>query len=104
MKSKITYYSRFSDKFAREANIPKATTKTITIFTIDQRNQAVYLYEELTRAEKVWVKVDDEPVRIVKADDLNYEFDEVEFAQMLLVSENISDSVHEKTINWLSFR
>lgn len=88
---KITHYYRYNSRVAEVYGLPLAMIETRHIrgdypITGDLAAHMVSI-SKMYNADKVWRKIDNEPITIIKSRDGNNEFDEQEFIQMLFLAE-----------------
>lgn len=86
---KIIHYYRYNSYVAEVYGLPLAKIETRYIRGDSPdgdilRQMPMY---NMMNADKVWQKIDNDPITIVKARDGKFDFDEDEFAQMLFVAE-----------------
>ena len=86
---KIIHYYRYNSYVAEVYGLPLAEIQTRHIrgdypFKDDTN---IGPMRKMYTADKIWRKIDNEPITIIKSRDGNNEFDEQEFIQMLFLAE-----------------
>lgn len=87
---KVTRYYRYNSHVAEAYGLPLAEIETRYIRgdypvadDLNRMSSTIKMYN----ADKVWQKIDNEPITIIKSRYGNDEFDEQEFVQMLFLAE-----------------
>jgi hypothetical protein len=86
---KVTYYYQYSHNLAEHFGLPLAHITTRHLRVSDNNHVSGGATKRIQNADKVWVQVDDEPIRVLKSRSGNMEFDQDEFTRMLFVAEAI---------------
>jgi hypothetical protein len=87
---KIIHYYRYDSYVAEVYGLPLAEIETRYIrgdYPIADDLSRMASMSKMYNAGKVWRKIDNEPITIIKSRDGNNEFDEHEFIQMLFLAE-----------------
>jgi hypothetical protein len=89
---KITHYYRYGSHVAEAFGLPLAEIETRHIrgdYLVNDDPTMHTTISKVYKADKVWRKIDNDPITIIKSRDGNSEFDEEEFVHMLFVAEEM---------------
>ncbi len=86
----VKYWYRYSHNVAEHLDLPLAqmTVRTPRLFN-DESFDFAGNTGKMQKAEKVWLQVNNEPIRVIKSRDGDMKFDKDEFTRMLFVAEQI---------------